>query len=102
MADKTTPAIGMGATYVCGSDRYPYTIIEIVSDRMIRVQSDIYTPADGYNYYSNQVHDFTPDPDGGIVTLTLRKNGRWIEKGQSIKSFGYAIGSRRAYSDPSF
>ena len=94
--------VGAGVTYLCGSDRYPFSIIEVINERTIRIQSDISTPAPGYDYYSNQVHTFAPNPKGRIRTLTLRKDGRWIEKGQSMKSFSYVIGIRSEYSDPSF
>ena len=95
---------GMGATVGIGSDCSPYTVIEVSPDyKTIKIQKDSCKPADGYNYFGNQVYEFTPNPNGTIEVWTLRNNGRYVRKGDK-KSNGFylTIGSRRAYYDPSF
>lgn len=94
------PVVGIGATKYVGSDCYPFTVVEVVNDRKIVVQPDNATPAEGFEYYSNQVYTFSPRPEAEKITLTLRKNGRWIQEKESIKSFGFHIGSRRRHEDP--
>ncbi len=105
MADQVTPEIGMGATSGYGADCYPHTIIAISkSGKEITVQADLHHPiAEGFDYYSNQKYTYTPDPNGSTRVYTLRKNGRWILKGESLKNGGrLGIGHRRYYQDPSF
>ena len=92
--------IGDGATRVVGSDCYPYTVIEINKDKTrIKIQSDNYELAEGFDYYSNQVYNYFSNPNGIIEELSLRKDGRWKEVGGS---YTYGIGRRKYYQDPSF
>ena len=101
--EVVTPEVGMGATYVVGSDRYPYTIVEVSkSGNRITVQSDREYAAEGYNYYSNQVFTYTPNTDGSLHILSYRKkNNVWREVGKKSSLYFY-IGERRFYQDPSF
>jgi hypothetical protein len=95
---------GMGATVGIGSDRYPYTVIEVSPNyKTIKIQKDSYKPADGYNYFGNQVYEFIPDPNGPIEVWTLRKHGRYVRKGNKQgNGFYLTIGNKQAYSDPGF
>ena len=97
-------AKGMGATVSIGSDCYPYTIVEVSPDyKTIKIQADTATPAEGYEYFGNQVFNFTPNPEAPIEVWTLRNHGRYARKGTKKGSgFCLSIGSRRKYSDPSF
>jgi len=97
-------AKGMGATVSIGSDSYPATVIEVSPDyKKVTIQMDSYKPAEGYEYYGNQVYEYSPNPNGLIEVWTLRNHGRYAKKG-SKKGSGWCLtlGSRRAYSDPSF
>ena len=99
-----TPTVGMGATVGIGSDCYPYTIVSVSENlKTVIIQKDNYKPAKGYEYYGNQVYEFTPNETGSIEVWTLRNHGRYVRKGDK-KGDGYylTIGERRAYSDPSF
>tara|TARA_Y100000034_G_C6866253_1_gene394840 strand:- start:8 stop:313 length:306 start_codon:yes stop_codon:yes gene_type:complete len=95
--------VGDGATMGVGSDCYPYTVVEIKSPRCIIVQSDNYTRTDKNGLSESQEYDYSPNPQGGKVTLTLRSNDRWVRKGESMRGGSrWTIGSRRAYQCPSF
>jgi len=98
--DPIEPEIGMGATTGVGSDCYPYTIVGMNDKKTkIIVQKDLVEKAEGYDYYSNQVYTYIPDPNASKRTFTLRHNGYWVEMN------GYqhlSVGVRRAYQDPSF
>lgn len=97
------PVVGMGATYYIGSDRYPYTIIAVnKTGKTICVQRDKATPAEGYDYYSKQVYNYTPNLLGDIEVYTLRKNGRFYRQGETSKYGCLVIGKRNQYQDPSF
>jgi len=98
------PAIGMPATIAIGSDCYPATVIAISkSGRRITLQAATATPTADYNYTSNQVHTFAPNPNGSLTVCSLRKDGRWRPAGCQANS-GYRIhlGAYNSYSDPSF
>jgi hypothetical protein len=102
MTVVVTPEVGMGVTYCCGSDRYPFTIIEVVSDKKIVVQRDNYKRIDNNGYGGQQEYEYQQDSEGVTKIITLRKNGRWIAQGDPLSAHGYLIGERRAYLDPSF
>lgn len=95
---------GMGATVGIGSDCYPYTIVNVSPDyKTIEIQADEATPADGFEYYGNQVYNFTPNTNAPIEVWTLRNHGKYVRKGNKKgRGFHLTIGSRRKYSDPSF
>lgn len=96
------PVVGNGATMGAGSDSYPYTIIEVTPKKVV-IQSDWHAPAPNFDYYSNQEYVYWANPHGTKVTLTLRKNGRWVVRGCDMWS-GQSAGfwGRRYYQDPSF
>jgi hypothetical protein len=103
-ATQTQPEVGMGVTFGIGSDCYPYTVLEVVNSKTIRVQSDDYKALPDSEYFGNQKYEYRRNHQGSITTLTLRKNGRWVRKGESMRgASGYwSIGTRRYYSDPHF
>lgn len=99
---KVKPEIGMGGTMSCGSDCYPYTVIEInKTGTKIKIQQDSAKPdkENGYDYYGNQVYIYSPNPNGPIHEMSLRKNGRWTEVGSTSS---VSLGGRRQYQNPSF
>jgi hypothetical protein len=101
---EVVPVVGMGATAGYGSDSYPYTIIAVSANgKTITVQADDHHPAPGCDHFTNQVYTYTPNPNGSTKVYTLRSNGRWVLKGDTMKG-GQAIGigARRYYQDPSF
>ena len=98
------PVVGMGATGGFGSDCYPYTIVSVSKDlKKIEVTADKHKPADGYNYYDNQVFNYTSDMNAPRTMYRLRKNGRYVKDGEPMKGgASISIGNRRYYQDPSF
>lgn len=96
------PEVGMGATMGNGSDCSPYTIIEVNKNgTRIKIQLDNAEPdkANGYNYFGNQIYIYSPNPNGPIYEMSLKKDGRWKIVGGSTTA---VIGFRRRYSNPSF
>lgn len=102
--DNNAPTIevGTGVTYCVGTDRYPYTVVEVKSPRKLIVQRDSWRRTDSNGLSEDQDYEFTPDPDGERRVITLRKNGRWYEVGAHASSCPFTVGHRRAYFDPSF
>jgi hypothetical protein len=101
MSDPIVPVVGMGAFQPAGSDRYPFTIIAIKSDREITLQSDSYKRIDDNGPYTeNQIYEYTPNPEGATYVATKRKNGRWVLKGESINGTKFILGERSYYQSP--
>ena len=96
------PQVGMGASEQVGSDRYPYTIIEVVSDRKIVVRADAWRITSGSEHDGSARYIFSANPHGTERTLTLRKNGRWCQQRQGMRESLWGIGNRSRYYDPSF
>lgn len=90
--DVIVPQVGMGATEVVGSDRYAYTIVEVVSSKKFYMVRDI---TRGALY----VRDLNPDAER--VLVTLRKDGSW-HGGNTLKGAFVHLGIRRTHMDPSF
>jgi hypothetical protein len=96
------PEVGMGATVGYVNDRYPYTIIEVnKAGTRIKLQQDFAEPdkENGYEYFGNQVYIISPNPNGSIYEMSLRKNGKWKVIGGSTTA---TIGHRDRYENPSF
>jgi hypothetical protein len=94
--------IGDGATQSVGSDRYPYTVVKILSPRRMVVQQDNAVRTDKNGLSESQTYEYSPNPNATEVVITLRSNGRWYQLGQSTKSGAFYIGRRSMYQDPSF
>lgn len=101
--NETIPEVGMGATHRVGSDSYPYTIVEVVSDKKIIVQQDAARRTDSNGLSESQEYEYTRNPDSPKIVVTKRKDGRWRRQGESITStMTFSLGVRRMYQDPSF
>lgn len=97
------PEINMGATEICWSDRHAYTIVNIINDKTIVVQRDDVKRVDGLGMTDSQVWECTPNPDNDTNIVTLRKNGKWITQGHSMKNgTRWLIGSKMEYYDYTF
>ncbi len=97
LRDNITPVVGMGATYHCGSDDYPYTVVEVVSKTCIRVTQDR-----AFYNLSKADYDYVSDLNASVKTLTFRNNGRWVERGNDKGGTHFTLGERRYYMDPHF
>ena len=70
-----TPAVGMGVTECLWSDRYPWTIINVISDTAIQIQADIATRIDCKGLSEAQEYEYKTDPNGATRTITRRQDG---------------------------
>lgn len=93
------PTVGMGATRLGWTDRYPYTIVEVINERRIVVQADNYRVIRGSAHDGSAEYEYTPDIDAPLITVTKRKDGKWREMGRSNL---FTIGERSRYYDPTF
>jgi hypothetical protein len=105
MNKEIKPQVGMGATTGFNGDCYPYTVIEVRSPKTILVQSDNYKviEKDAYLKEGSLECVFTPNPDGNIVVLTKRKNGKWVRQGDPMRTgWDFVIGHRSYSRNPHF
>lgn len=101
---RPEPVVGMGATRLMYSDRVAGTIVEVKRDgRELVFQPDKATRTDSNGMSESQRYSFERDPTAPTRTYTLRKGGRYVEKGASARSGEVlAIGYRDHYHDFSF
>lgn len=95
------PTVGDGATILMYSDRHAATIIEVGSKHVV-IQEDIAIRTDGHGMSDSQSYDYERCPTAPKDIFTLRKNGRWVRKGESQKGTCLLIGHRDHYYDYSF
>lgn len=106
------PEIGMGATMGFGSDRHAATVIEVRpfksgarkgEARAVIVQQDTATVVSGSTQDGSASYEYSPDLNGRIREYTIRPNGKWVAKGESLR-FGsrLGLGHRSEYYDPHF
>ncbi len=95
--------VGLGATYCIGSDRYPYTIVEVPNHKTVVVARDRRRAQRGHKGGEDQGYVYIPNADADRETFTLRKNGCWCPQGQGMRGAGHLLlGEREAYMDPCF
>jgi hypothetical protein len=101
---QPTPAVGMGATELCWTDRHAYTITEVSpSGRRITVRRDHAKRTDSRGMSECQHYDYSPNPQGSTRVVTLRSNGRWVTLGESAKGgTAWHLDRRAEYHDYSF
>ena len=100
-----TPHVGMGATRLLYTDRQAGTIISVKGKTIIwKRDESTRTLNEGESYMNDsQSYDYKADPNGIEYTFTLRKNGRWVQQGESMQSgTKLSIGHRKEYHDFSF
>ena len=101
IADQTRslkPEVGMGVTEVMFSDRHPYTVVAILSDKRIEVKPDIATRIDKKGCCEDQEYAYETNNEAPAITLFLNKFGKWKRLGDSNGST-YLIGRREEYYD---
>jgi hypothetical protein len=97
------PTVGMGATILHWTDRTACTIVHVSANgRFIKVQADKATRTDGHGMSDAQSYSYERDPSGALSDFSLRKNGKWIRVGDSMKGQRLSIGERCQYYDYSF
>jgi hypothetical protein len=96
----TAPEVGMDATELFVTDRYATKIVAVApSGKQLttwdgkRLKGWVFDPESG---------ELVWDESPAEVVWTLRKNGRWVTKGQPMNGTGLLVGVSNDYRDPSF
>ncbi len=93
-----TPEVGMGVTELMYSDRHPYTVTRILTDKRIMVRADIATRIDKNGYCEDQEYRYEDNPQAPEITLFLNKFGRW-KRLCDAQGSTYLVGRREEYYD---
>lgn len=89
--DSIIPEVGMGATLLYPSDRYPYTIVHVSKGKhKIIAQKDTVTLTSGSIF--DGIFDYTPNPSAKRHPAYLNKHGQYIMDGCL-----FHVGSREYY-----
>ena len=92
------PVVGMGATILMFSDRYPATVIEVKGQR-VAIQEDNSIRIDQNGMSESQEYVYVSNKEAPIRWFSKRKNGRYQEvNGETC----IVLGSREKYHDFSF
>jgi hypothetical protein len=92
------PEIGMGVTELMYSDRHPYTVVEILSEKKIKVKADDAVRTDHNGFSEDQEYTYRSNANNPPITLRLNKHGRWKESGHPDGST-FLVGRREEYYD---
>lgn len=109
---QPVPEVGMGATILAWTDRYPATIVEVqvIKGRTyVIVQEDDAKMISG-DYYNPGEYEFTRNPRASFQAWRSTKDGFWegtvfnvrTKRWNKSEGNGLRIGDRDKYIDPSF
>lgn len=101
---SVTPKVGDGGTLLMWTDRHAGTILWVSEDgKTLKWTPDKCTRNDKNGMSDSQSYTYeTVNSIEKSTTFTLRKNGKWIAKGQTMKGNTLSIGHRSEYYDYSF
>lgn len=88
---------GTPATLAFGSDRYPAEVVSATAKTVYVQHLEVMVlDAEAGTFV-------TGEREGGVLCYTLRRNGRWVMKGEPIHTGARLyIGKASYYRDPSF
>lgn len=93
-------AVGMGATYSIGSDRYACTVIKVSkSCHKITTRDDKATRTDSNGISEDQRYSYERDPNGEVREFYRNSSGSYGNRTQGGR---LGLGRRSTYLDPSF
>jgi len=102
------PVVGMGATQCHYTDRHAGTITAVKKNKSGKVtaftfQRDTATRTDKNGMSETQEYAYAPNPNAPTREVTLRKNGRWVDRGTTMNGCpSYVIGERDEFHDYTF
>ena len=98
--DNSVPQIGMGATELVGSDRYPFTVIAVSpSGKTAKIQADEAIRLDNRGIYTeSQDYRYERDLGGRVHTIRRYADGKWYRSYR----IPVILGHRDMYRDPHF
>lgn len=99
-AKPPVPEVGMGVTILMYTDRVAATITWVSkSGKTITIQRDNEIRTDSNGQSESQEYTYTPNPNGQLTTVSLRKDGRWKEAKSTTV---VRLGVRDSYYDYGF
>jgi hypothetical protein len=99
-----TPKVGDGATTCVFSDCNPATVTWVSpTGKTVKARGDNWKVVSGGEHDGSAEYEYSPDPNAYESTYTLRKNGRYVQKGESMRhGMRLSVGHRRRYYNPHY
>lgn len=100
--------IGTGGYTHCWTDKYPVTLVEVLSPSRVVVQDANATIISGSAQDGSAEYKYEPNPKGSkeVYSLRIGKNGLvdvWVKVGESRKGgMRLVLGQYEKYEDPHF
>lgn len=105
---QPAPRIGMGATILMWTDRHAGTIVGMTRHHKgapphsLSIQQDKAMRTDSNGMSESQDYAYAPDPSAAVEVFTLRANGAYVKRGESMRGTRLVVGERDEYHDFSF
>lgn len=99
---SVVPAIGMGATEICWTDRHPYEIIAIKDPRHISVRLMDYKRTDDLGPSESQEYEYTSNEGNPTKELFFTHRGVWRERNGRALGNKFVLGVMEEYYDFTF
>lgn len=104
------PFAGMPCTILCWTDRHGATIVDVLPNGVIAVQTDKATRVDTNGMSESQKYTYERRPNGGKTYFRKAKTGAWQEvmrnvatkRWNKVEGHGLRLGERDEYHDFSF
>lgn len=94
-----TPKVGMGATLHYPNDRYPCTVIEVISADEVIVQRDVVHHTSGNFREGNVVWEAQRNPKGKTERIKYSEERGWRTSARDGSQY-FTVGSRSYYEAP--
>lgn len=94
------PEVGTPCTIICGTDKYPATVVGTRGKTVIQVKKDDFERIDNNCWSEKQVYAYTQNLNNKTEEFSLKVNGLYVKK--DCKYTFLKIGIRQAYIDPNF
>ena len=101
---RNAPKVGELASYGHGGDSYPYTVIAVsATGYKVTLQRRKAVSCKGHTPYDGQHRVLTvEDPDGDILVVRRRKDGKYYGRGSYARQPSVSFGRADYYLDPHF
>lgn len=96
--------VGMKATQFFVTDSYACEVIELISDKVVKIREMHSKRVDTDGPFTEmQTYEYTSNPEGRVYMAKKTKTGwRWGSESVTTKSCRVGFGFARTYCDPHF
>ncbi len=98
------PAVGMGVTELCWTDRHPWEIIAVKDSRHITIRRLDSKRIDDNGFSESQEYEYYSNPDNRVINLYKDNKGLWRERigTRGLGETKFSVGRAEEYYDFTF